>query len=82
VETVKHFLLDCPQYIQERHTLRHKLRRNAGSISFLLSNPSAVLPILKFVHSTGRFKAFFGGGGEVEANSCETAELRTASMLA
>ena len=31
-----------------------------GSLYFLLSSPVAVLPLLKFVHATGRFKVFFG----------------------
>ncbi|KIM89490.1 hypothetical protein PILCRDRAFT_51597, partial [Piloderma croceum F 1598] len=60
VEMVKHFLLDCPFYRKECHTLQLKLRRNAKSLSFLLSNPTAAIPLLKFVHSTGRFKSFFG----------------------
>ena len=62
VETIKHFLLDCPSYRRERHELRSKLRRNASSLSFLLSSPVAVKPLLKFVHSTGRFKPFFDSG--------------------
>jgi ribonuclease HI len=62
VETVKHFLLDCPFYRRERHELQSKLRRNAHSISFLLSSPVATKPLLKFVHSTGRFKPFFESG--------------------
>jgi hypothetical protein len=60
VETVKHFLLDCPHYRREWHTLQCKLRHNAGSLSFLLNNLAAVIPLLKFVHSTGRLETFFG----------------------
>ena len=59
METVKHFLLECPHYVRERHELRQKLRRNAGSLSFILNSPVAVLPLLKFVYTTGQFKAFF-----------------------
>jgi ribonuclease HI len=62
VETVKHFLLDCPFYRRERHELQTKLRRNASSLSFLLSSPAATKPLLKYVHSTGRFKPFFESG--------------------
>ena len=40
--------------------LQLKLRRNARLLLFLLNSPSAVLPLLKYVHSTGRFKSFFG----------------------
>ena len=60
VESVKHFLIDCPLYRHERHVLNTKLRRNAGSISFFLSSPVVVLPVLKFVHATGCFKTHFG----------------------
>jgi hypothetical protein len=81
VETVKHFLLDCPQYVRERHKLRIKLRRNASSLSFLLSSPEAVLPLLKFVHATGRFKTFFGKDIDerIHTNSRKNAELRAAA---
>ena len=59
VESVKHFLIDCLFYQHERHALQQKLRCNASSLSFLLSCPVAVLPVLKFVHATGQFKAHF-----------------------
>ena len=55
VESVKHFLLDCPHYRQQHHILQRMLRRNAGSLSFLLSCPVAVKPLLKFDQSTGHF---------------------------
>ena len=61
-ETVKHFLLDCPSYRRERHKFQTKLHCNAYSLSFLLSSPVVVKPLLKFVHSTGRFKSFFESG--------------------
>jgi ribonuclease HI len=81
VETVKHFLLDCPQYVRERHELRVKLRRNSDSLSFLLSSPVAILPLLKYVHSTGRFKSFFGKNIEdrIPTNARRNAELRSAA---
>jgi ribonuclease HI len=81
VETVKHFLLDCPQYAQQRHELLVKLRRNADSLSFLLSSPVAVRPLLKYVHATGRFKPFFGKDIEDRnfTNSRRNTELRTAA---
>jgi hypothetical protein len=58
VETVKHVLIDCPFYRRERHILQQKLRRNATSIPFLLSNPVAVKHVLTFIRSTGRFKSY------------------------
>ena len=60
VKTVKHFLLDCLQYVWEHHELCTKLQHNSDTLSFLLSSPITALPLLKFVHSTGQFKTFFG----------------------
>jgi hypothetical protein len=77
METVKHYLLDCPFYHKERHTLQSKLRCNAHSLSFLLSSPVTIKPLLKFVHSTGRFKAFFeAGSSNQRTNTKTTADLR------
>jgi hypothetical protein len=75
--------LECPQYAQERHELRIKLRRNSDSLSFLLSSPVAVLPLLKFVHATGQFKSFFGKSIEerIHTKSRRNAELRQAAEL-
>ena len=77
IETVKHFLMDCPHYVRERHKLRLKLRRNTGSLSFLLSSPVAVLPPLKYVHATGHFKTFFGKdkSDKILTNSRRNAEF-------
>ena len=80
VETIKHFLIDCPFYRCERHALHMKLRHNASSLSFLLSSPVAVLPLLKFVHATGRFKTHFGKNIEerIPTRVQRNAELRVA----
>jgi hypothetical protein len=80
VETVKHFLLDCPQYARQRHELRLKLRRNSDSLPFLLSNPAASLPLLKYMHATGRFKTFFGKDPDnrIQTNAKTNAEQRLA----
>jgi hypothetical protein len=81
VETVKHFLLDCPHYRKERHLLQRKLHRNAASLSFLLNNPAAVIPLLKFVHSTGRFKTFFGKDNKdkIHTNARNVAEIHASA---
>ena len=81
VETVRHFLLDCPFYRNERHSLQRKLRHNAGSLSFLLSSLIAVLPLLKYVHATVRFKSFFGKdmADKIRTNSHRNGELRLAA---
>ena len=77
IETIKHFLMDCLHYVRERHELRLKLWRNAGSLSFLLSSPIAVLPLLKYVHATGHFKTFFGKdkSDKILTNSHRNTEL-------
>jgi hypothetical protein len=61
--------------------LQRKLRRNADSLSFLLSSPVAVLPLLKFVYATGRFKSHFGKNPEdqIQTNTRHNAELRSAA---
>ena len=77
MESVKHFLLNCPYYRQQHHILQRKLCWNAGSLSFLLNSPVAVLPLLKFVHSTGWFKAFFKGpGSSYKCMSVRTSQIR------
>ena len=60
VETIHHFLFDCARYRSERSILHRKLRRRSHNLSYLLSHPAATLPLLKYVHSTGRLKQTFG----------------------
>lgn len=52
VETVRHFLLQCPRYQQERR----KLKRAANLMTFLLSNPKAVNPLMAFIIAFKRFE--------------------------
>jgi ribonuclease HI len=75
VETVKHILLDCPFYRRERHILQSKLRRNATSIPFLLSNPAAVKHTLTFIRSTGRFNEYVEAEDRPMTNARRNAEL-------
>jgi ribonuclease HI len=81
VKMVKHYLLECSFFQRERFMLRRKLRWNANSLSFLLSSPVAVLPLLKYVHATGRFKSHFGKKPEdqIQTNARCNAELRLAA---
>lgn len=60
VETIHHFLFNCPHYRRERHILQTKLKRKAGSLSYLLSNAHATIPLLAYIHATGRLKTTFG----------------------
>ena len=80
VESVKHFLLNCPDCRQQHHILQRTLRCNMGSLSFLLSSPVAVKPPLKFVHSTGCFKTLFSKdkADRINTNSCHNGELQSA----
>jgi ribonuclease HI len=55
VETVKHYLLQCPHYQHKRHILRRKLKRSADSLPFLLSNRAAIKPLIIYIRSTKRF---------------------------
>ena len=68
VELVKHYLLDCPKYNAERHTLCRKLRHNSSSISFLLSSSIAIKPLLKYVCATGQFKSYFANPDKLLTN--------------
>ena len=81
VETVKHYLLDCPHYQNEQHMLQRKLRRNVISLSFLPSSRVAVMPLLKFIHATGRFKSHFGKDkvDKINTNLRRNGELQIAA---
>ncbi|KZP03328.1 hypothetical protein FIBSPDRAFT_769115, partial [Athelia psychrophila] len=57
VETIRHFILDCPHHEHARHELCNKLGRNAGESPFLLSDSSGVKEFLRYLHATKRFKA-------------------------
>ncbi|KIK32790.1 hypothetical protein CY34DRAFT_42880, partial [Suillus luteus UH-Slu-Lm8-n1] len=51
-ETVPHLLLNCPSYRQDRHALTVVLGRKASSLPFLLSNPLATQPLVRFLNAT------------------------------
>lgn len=59
-ETTHHYLLDCPRYANQRHTLRRKLGRKANSMTYLLSNPKATKHLIRFVDDTERLRETFG----------------------
>ena len=60
VESVHHFLFDCPAYRNERHTLNQALGRKASSLKFLLSDKTGVQEVLKYIGRTGRLRRNFG----------------------
>lgn len=59
-ETVHHYLFDCPQYAQERHLFANALRRQATSISHILTSDAATKPLMQYINKTGRFKHTLG----------------------
>lgn len=60
VETVKHYLIECPQYAHERALLEQNIRHATYNIPLLLSDHTAIPALLKFVHATKRFQASLG----------------------
>ncbi|TFY62485.1 hypothetical protein EVJ58_g3830 [Rhodofomes roseus] len=59
-ETVRHYLLECPEYKPQRDWLRREIGRRAGSLQHLLSKPDTIRPLFRFIHATGRFASTFG----------------------
>ena len=59
-ETVHHLLFDCTRYRHKQSILHRELRRRTHDISHLLTHPAATLPLLKYIHATGRLKQTFG----------------------
>ena len=53
IESVQHFLLTCTGYQQEHFVFHQKLQHWSLNISYLLSNPKATIPLLKYIHTTG-----------------------------
>lgn len=54
-ETVVHFLLECPKYRHERYILQRACRTRRLGLDVLLDRQASVIPLLAFVHATGRF---------------------------
>ncbi|KZP23229.1 hypothetical protein FIBSPDRAFT_672798, partial [Athelia psychrophila] len=54
VETIRHYILDCPHYALARHTLRSDLGRKASEIPYLLGKPDGIKAFLKYVNATRR----------------------------
>ena len=59
-ETIHHFLFECTNYYHEQAILHRTLQRKSHELSYLLSNPTTTLPLLKFIHTTGQLKQTFG----------------------
>ncbi|KAN0094975.1 hypothetical protein V8E55_003262, partial [Tylopilus felleus] len=60
IESVKHFILECPHYAYERTLFVKNVHHAAYNILFLFSNTSAVPSLLNFVNATKRFHPTLG----------------------
>ena len=59
-KTIHHYLLDCPGFAYERHSLARATGHNSKSIRHLLGNWHAYKSVLTYVHTTERFKNTYG----------------------
>ncbi|KAG2073309.1 hypothetical protein BDR04DRAFT_1010961, partial [Suillus decipiens] len=50
-EIVMHFLLSCSHYARARHILTSTHHCHTSSLSYLLSNPKASVPLIHYVNS-------------------------------
>ena len=62
LETVHHFLFECPRYDRERHKLRNKLGRDALDTSYLLADKKGTKELLRYIAETGRIGRPSGEG--------------------
>jgi hypothetical protein len=66
-ETREHFLLECGGYREERKKLFEEVKKAGGRLEGGLNpdllrtifHPRFTFPLLRFVHSTGRFSSLF-----------------------
>ncbi|KIM90123.1 hypothetical protein PILCRDRAFT_59748 [Piloderma croceum F 1598] len=56
IETIHHYLFECPHYQHKWHILWQKLKQKADSLSFLLTKSEATKPLLSYINSTKHFK--------------------------
>jgi hypothetical protein len=56
--TIEHFLLACPKYGHERWALARQVRKNQKfmTVNALLGEPNLILPLARYLESTGRFR--------------------------
>lgn len=57
IETVKHFILECPAYSRERYRMRMKIGHSSFSINTMLSEGKAVKALLQFIGETGQLNS-------------------------
>ncbi|KAG2043553.1 hypothetical protein BDR03DRAFT_941697 [Suillus americanus] len=59
-ETAHHFLIECPHYQHEHHSMMNALGCQASSLPFLLTNPNAAPHLVEYVNATGRMRSVLG----------------------
>ncbi|KAJ3804320.1 hypothetical protein F5876DRAFT_53542, partial [Lentinula aff. lateritia] len=59
IETVKHYITECPAYRKERFCLRQKLGRQTRSLRHLLSDKKCTPHLLRYIGGTKRFEKVF-----------------------
>lgn len=59
-ETVKHYLVDCPEWEDRRKALKEIDGRRSREVKHLLGDKKFIKETLKFIESTGRFKQTHG----------------------
>ncbi|KAI0030057.1 hypothetical protein K488DRAFT_55016, partial [Vararia minispora EC-137] len=55
-ETVQHFIYECPDYEDARHTLRRATGRAFYSMAYLLSDKKGSSQFIKYLRATGRIQ--------------------------
>ena len=58
-ETIHHYLFDCLGHTHARHSLARAMGQNSKSIRHL-GNWRSYKSVLKYIHTTGRFKNIYG----------------------
>jgi hypothetical protein len=58
VESIAHYLLNCPMYVHKRWALAQQVKRLQKNMTLetLLGEPKLAVPLAKYIDSTGRFK--------------------------
>ncbi|KIK78524.1 hypothetical protein PAXRUDRAFT_163801 [Paxillus rubicundulus Ve08.2h10] len=59
-EDIAHYILKCPQYVQECFVLARALGRKAHHLPHLLLDSKAVPYLINYMNSTSRLKTTYG----------------------
>jgi len=60
IESVRHFLFECPAYSNDRRKLDAKLGRNSRDLKAILSNPKHTMELIQYIGRTKRFEPSLG----------------------